>query len=46
MTRDNFSKLLNFMGLGWKDIHASNIDEANSSYAPSPVYQIRVNIDY
>ena len=46
MTKDNFSKLLNFLGLGWKDIHASNIDEANSSYAPSPVYQIRVNIDY
>jgi len=46
MTKDNFSKLLNFLGLGWKDIHASNIDEANRSYAPSPRYQVKLQIDY
>lgn len=31
MTADNFVKYLSLEGLGWKDIHASNRDQANGS---------------
>jgi hypothetical protein len=46
MTKDNFSRLLLFAGLGWKDIHASNIDVPNQYYAPSPQFMIQIKIDY
>lgn len=29
MTANNFFRLLGFVGLGWKDIHATNIDKPN-----------------
>jgi FkbM family methyltransferase len=34
MTPDNFFQLLAMEGLGWKDIHASNIENADVSYVP------------
>ncbi len=34
MTSDNFFKLLAFEGLGWKDIHATNIEDPNPSAQP------------
>jgi len=35
-----------FAGLGWKDIHVSNVDAPNNAYAPSPQFKIGINIDY
>lgn len=46
MTRNNFARLLLFAELGWKDIHVSNIDLPNDSYAPLPKFQIGITIDY
>lgn len=46
MTKDNFSRLLLFAGLGWKDIHASNIDLPNYTYSPSPKFNIEITIDF
>jgi len=46
MTKNNFSRLLMFAGLGWKDIHVSNVDAPNNAYAPSPQFKIGINIDY
>lgn len=46
MTKDHFSTLLLFAGLGWKDIHVSNIDNPNDAYAPSPQFNIQISIDF
>ena len=43
MTKDNFFRLLSFAGLGWRDIHVSNIDHPNPAYAPSPQFQLTIN---
>lgn len=43
MTRNNFFRLLSSKGLGWKDIHASRVDEAHPSYAPVPKVRIEIN---
>ena len=34
MTKNNFHRMLGVSGMGWKDIHASNVDSANESYMP------------
>lgn len=44
MTTYNFFKLLSYAGLGWKDIHVSNVDRPDPEYAPQPF--IRVGIDF
>lgn len=44
MTRDNFFRLLSFAGLGWKDIHASRLDEPHPTYSPNPT--VRIEIDF
>lgn len=41
MTRDNFFRVLGIVGLGWRDIHATNIDRADINYVPN----IQVNLD-
>lgn len=46
MTKNNFHRYLGFSSLGWKDIHASNVDAANASYAPSPKFQMRMGLRY
>ncbi len=46
MSKDNFVNLLMYARLGWKDIHASNVDLPNVDYAPSPEYKIEISIDY
>ena len=43
MTSDNFFRVLSFAGLGWKDIHATNIEKADASYAPKPQFNISIN---
>ena len=42
MTPDNFFQLLGFVGLGWKDIHATNIDEPDINLKPKPHVNISV----
>jgi FkbM family methyltransferase len=37
MTADNFFRLLAFAGLGWKDIHATNIEHPDPSAEPRAV---------
>ena len=34
MSAENFWRVLAFLGLGWKDIHASSVDTPDWSYAP------------
>ncbi|MBD2465131.1 hypothetical protein H6G89_29420 [Oscillatoria sp. FACHB-1407] len=46
MIKDHFATLLLFAGLGWKDIHVSSVDIPNPEYAPSPQFQISINIDF
>jgi FkbM family methyltransferase len=43
MTRDIFFSLLAYAKLGWKDIHASNVDAPDQQYAPQPVVSISIN---
>ena len=43
MTANNFFRLLGLAGLGWKDIHATNIDEPDSTYIVKPQVNISVN---
>jgi FkbM family methyltransferase len=43
MTPDNFFSLLGFTGLGWKDIHASDIDQPDPGYSPKPQVRLVVN---
>jgi FkbM family methyltransferase len=42
MTSHNFFQLLGFVGLGWKDIHATNIDEPDKDYRVKPHVEISV----
>ena len=42
LTANNFFQLLGFVGLGWKDIHATNIDEPDKNYTVSPHVNISV----
>lgn len=44
MTRDNMFRVLSYAGLGWKDIHASNVDVADPAYAPQP--RVYVSMEY
>jgi FkbM family methyltransferase len=41
MTANSFFRLLAFVGLGWKDIHATNIEMPTVGYEPN----VKVNID-
>lgn len=43
MTADNFFRVLGFAGLGWRDVHASRVDQADSAYAPQPTVNIQIN---
>ncbi len=42
LTANNFFQLLGFVGLGWKDIHATNIDEPDKNYTVRPHVNISV----
>jgi FkbM family methyltransferase len=44
MTANNFFRVLAFAGLGWKDIHASNIENPDPNYAPQPKFNMSINI--
>ncbi|MBT8605980.1 hypothetical protein G6677_05850 [Polynucleobacter paneuropaeus] len=44
ITADNFFQVLAFAGLGWKDIHATNIENPDIQYAPKP--QIKIVLNY
>jgi hypothetical protein len=46
MTKDNFSKVLLFANLGWKDIHATNVDRPNPEHAPLPEFHIQIAMQY
>jgi FkbM family methyltransferase len=43
MTAKNFFRVLAFAGLGWKDIHASNIEEPDPNYAPQLQCKLSIN---
>ena len=43
MTANNFFSLLAYVGLGWKDIHATNIEVADPQYAPKPKFNIKID---
>jgi FkbM family methyltransferase len=43
MTKANFIKVLVYAGLGWRDVHASNIDLPDAQYAPKPHVKIGIN---
>ena len=43
MTPDNFFRVLALVGLGWKDIHATNIDSADLNYQPNIQVKTVVN---
>ena len=42
LTANNFFQLLGFVGLGWKDIHATYIDEPDKNYKVKPHVNISV----
>ena len=44
MNADNFFQLLGLVGLGWKDIHATNIDEPDVNFKPKP--QVNITVKY
>jgi FkbM family methyltransferase len=44
MTANNFFRVLAFAGLGWKDIHASNIEDPDPKYFPQPKFHMSINI--
>lgn len=46
LTKSNFHRWLGFVGLGWKDIHASRIDLAQESYFPSPDFKVSAGLGY
>ena len=43
MTSANFFRVLAFAELGWKDIHASNIEEPNPNHAPQLPFKMLIN---
>jgi len=43
MSADKFFKVLALVGLGWKDIHATNIERAEINYEPNIQVNIAVN---
>lgn len=43
MSASNFFKVLAFSGLGWKDIHATNVELPDHSFMPEVKHEIRVN---
>jgi hypothetical protein len=43
MNMNNFGKILPLC-IGWKDIHASNIDMPDDTLAPEPLYTISVHL--
>jgi FkbM family methyltransferase len=43
MTANNFFRVLGFVGLGWRDIHASRADAPDPAYAPQPQMQLRID---
>ena len=44
MTANNFYRLLAFEGLGWKDIHATNLYPPNPASTPSMVPYVKAAI--
>ena len=42
MTASNFFRVLAIVGLGWKDIHATNIEQPDTKYAPQPELTISI----
>ena len=44
MTAHNFFHALGIAGLGWKDIHASNIETPDANYRPQPHVNISIKI--
>lgn len=42
MTASNFFRVLAYAGLGWKDIHATRIDQPDANYAPPPELAISI----
>jgi FkbM family methyltransferase len=44
MTPNHFFRTLAFAGLGWKDIHASNIEEPDPNYLPQPQFRMTINV--
>ena len=44
MTAHNFFHVLGIMGLGWKDIHASNVDPADPLCRPTPSIEIKMDL--
>jgi len=44
MTANNFFRVLAFSGLGWKDIHASNIENPDANYKPQPEFTMSMHI--
>lgn len=43
MTKDNLFSVLAYAKLGWKDLHASSLDQPDPQYAPSPFTYIGIN---
>jgi FkbM family methyltransferase len=42
MSADNFFGVLGIVGLGWKDIHATRVEEADPGYAPKPTFNLTI----
>lgn len=46
MTADNFLLVLSIAGMGWKDIHATNVRGPDPNYSPQPNFFVNVRINY
>ncbi|HEY8570909.1 FkbM family methyltransferase [Phenylobacterium sp.] len=46
MNKNNFFRVLSYAGLGWRDIHASRVDEPDHRHAPQPRFEVNVRVDY
>ena len=44
MTSANFFRVLAFVGLGWKDIHATTIEKPDPNHAPQPQFKMSINL--
>lgn len=42
MSPDHFFTVLGILGLGWKDIHATRVEEADPAYAPKPALNLTI----